>query len=137
MARSRRLVMGRPPEHDPDEEARLLLAWVDDEDNYILRKFAADRGYPPQQMWEMAQRSTNFADAYEKAHNIISIRREIMCNLGELNDKIYSRYASLHDKQLKQHELEMKLTEAAGQEMGRQLALINKGQMDVSPKQKR
>jgi hypothetical protein len=81
-------------------------------------------------MWEMAARCPVFAKAYKQAHDIISIRREEMANLGELNEKIYSRYASLHDKALKKHELEMKMTEAVGQEIGRQINLLDKGSMD-------
>lgn len=121
---------GRPPRIITEDEAEELLHWVQDEDNYILRKFAAIRGYPQEYMWEMAHKCPQFAKAYKTAHNLISIRREEMANLGELNEKIYSRYASLHDKALKQHELEMKMTEAVGQEIGRQLNILDKGCMD-------
>ena len=122
---------GRPKKWIPEEEAELLLEWVKDEDNWILRGFAAYRGYAQQTMWKLAEDNEVFNDALNIAKNIISIRRETMCNFKELDTTLYHRYASIYDYKLKAHDLEMKAN--AQEALGRGMAtpiIIDKGSMD-------
>lgn len=126
---------GRPQKWFPEIEAELLLEWADDEDNWILAKFAVDRGYPPEDLYHMAQESKVLNHALLIARSKIAIRRQIMANLGELNQSIYHRYASFYDHSLKAHDKEMKASsqEALGRGMATPINLQEKGKMDVDP----
>lgn len=103
---------GRPPKFDLDEEAKALLEWAQDEESLVLREFAAIRNYSAQEkLNEYAERSDVFREAYNKARVLIGSRREKLIIKGKGHPAAFQRYAALYDRELKQHEKELRESE--------------------------
>jgi hypothetical protein len=104
--------IGRPRKFDLEEEARALEEWAQLPDTFVLREFAAIRGYAAQQkLNEYAQMSEAFHEAFNYAKILIGARREKMLIQGKGNPAAFQRYAALYDPDLKAHEKEMKEAE--------------------------
>lgn len=106
---------GRPPKYDLDEEAKLLNEWAEKEDSLILRAFAALRNYSSQdKMQDYAVINENFRRALNRAKILIGTRREELALKNKVNFQVFNRYASLYDKELFDHEKEIKKQEQSG-----------------------
>lgn len=103
---------GRPCRFDLEEEARLLIEWANESDSLVLRKFSAIRGYSgPDKMFEYCKQSDEFRNAYNMAKVLIGARREEWLMKGKGHPAPFNRYAALYDKELQDHEKELKANE--------------------------
>jgi len=127
---------GRPRTHDLIEEAKAFREWADKPDSLILRLFSAIRGYSGQEkLHEYASMCSEFREAFNYARVVIGARREKMLLEGKGNPAPFHRYAALYDKELKEHDLEMKRAQNPQTDTSSPIVLIDKGQMDA-PKSK-
>ena len=105
---------GRPRAFDLEEEAKALIEWASDAESLVLREFGAIRRYATaEKMHEYCKMSESFREAYAQAKMLIGARREKLLMMGKGNPSPFNRYAALYDKELADHEREMKKEEIA------------------------
>ncbi len=105
---------GRPRAFDLEEEAIALAVWASDPEALVLREFSAIRKYAsPDKMFEYCKMSESFRNSYAQAKTLIGARREKLLMMGKGNPSPFNRYAALYDKELADHEREMKKEEIA------------------------
>lgn len=98
------MVMGRPQKYDRIKEAEDLIKWAKLPDSLNLIKFTLEKEYTYEMMLQWVRDDVDFSQAYEKARELLSFRREEAVNKGKFNPRIYDRWATIYDKQLDAHE---------------------------------
>lgn len=130
---------GRPPKWDPSVEAKALVEYAKSDNAIVLRKFAGMRGYSDDRFDDWCEQNVEFREAYELARTLIGARREELVQINAHNKSPFERYATMYDRKLKQHEIEMyKAKQPSDTNATATLVLIDKGGMDikVTPKDK-
>lgn len=104
---------GRPRQYNPDEIAKEMMDWVEDEESINFVQFCADRGYASGLIWRLEKEYEDFSYAYEIVKMKLAERRERYLNADQLNYGAYQRYQSGYDPFLAKNEETEKDKDAA------------------------
>ncbi len=91
---------GGRPYYDRDFLTADLLQWVQDPDNWDIKKWRIRYKLPRDTVMRMCDDSTEFSDAYKYAFDVIAARREEMNHNDEMKDSLYGLHSRVYDKDL-------------------------------------
>jgi len=109
--------IGRPEKWTADlieKEAEQLIEWSKTDDAIILREFPASRGYGPQWLTYLADKSPTFSEALKIARCNVGVRREKMGLRGDVDAGIVKASLATYDDEHRAMLKEMKRAEKEG-----------------------
>ena len=98
------LKLGRPEKWDAariEKEAEDLLEWAKDPQSFSLERFTCYREEPYTRalMYDLANRSRIFSNAFIVAKEIVRQNREEACAKGEFSNVVYAKTCSFYDRE--------------------------------------